>query len=145
MNEKNDYSDSENSEKKENIIDDDLLKMSISEEPNKIINSNISLIKNDENIELKDNNNNNINNDEILEPKDNNNNNNNIKNDRNSNEIENLLINIKDIEKIVCPECGEISSLEINHNNYIIKSFCQNKHSIEDSLINFIKKSNEKL
>ena len=45
MKEKNDYSDSDSdsesdSEKKEKI-DDDLLKISINEEPNKLINSNI--------------------------------------------------------------------------------------------------------
>ena len=143
MKEKNDYSDSDSdsesdSEKKEEI-DDDLLKISINEEPNKLINSNISLIKNNENIDLKDSNNN-IKNDEDINLIDSNNN---IKND---NEIENIeVIKINDIEKIVCPECGEMPSLEINHKNYMIKSFCPNKHFIEDSLINFIKKSNEKL
>ena len=138
MKEKNDYLDSENenNSEKEVVIDDDRLKISISEEPNKLINTNLSLIKNDESIDLNDSNNN-IKNDEI---KDSN------KNVKNNNEIENIeLLKINDIEKIVCPECGEISSLEINHNNYMIKSFCQNKHIIEDSLTNFIKRSNEKL
>ena len=141
MKEKNNYSDSEedNDSKKKDIIDDDLLKISISEEPNKLINSNISLIKNNENIDLIESNYK-IKNNENIEIKES------INNIKNDNEIENIeLIKINEIEKIVCPECGEMPSLEINHENYMIKSFCPNKHSIEDSLFNFIKRSNEKL
>ena len=140
MKEKNDYSDSEsenNLEKKEEQNDDDLLKISISEEPNKLIDSNLSLIKNNESIDLKDSIIN-IKNEQIISLNDSNIN---IKNDIKN--IENLKIN--DIEKIVCPECGEIPSLEINHNNYMIKSFCPNRHSVEDSLLNFIKRSNAKI
>ena len=66
--------------------------------------------------------------------------------DDKDNEEENLkYIKIKNIDKIVCPDCGEISNLEINNNNYIIKSFCPNKHLIEDKLINFINRSEQKL
>ena len=62
------------------------------------------------------------------------------------NEEENLkYININNIDKIVCPECGELSILEINHRNYILKSTCPNNHIIEDTLINFINRSEEKL
>ena len=66
--------------------------------------------------------------------------------DKKDNEEENLkYIKIRNIDKIVCPECGEISDLEINNNNYIIKSFCPNKHLIEDTIINFINRSEQKL
>ena len=66
--------------------------------------------------------------------------------DEKDNEEENLkYIKIKNIDKIVCPDCGEISNLEINNNNYIIKSFCPNKHLIEDTIINFINRSEQKL
>lgn len=32
----------------------------------------------------------------------------------------------KKIEKIVCPTCGEMPILELDYNNYIIKSYCPN-------------------
>ena len=52
---------------------------------------------------------------------------------------------IKKIEKIVCPQCGEMPSLKIDTKNYIITSYCPNKHSIKDKLVNYIKNSNIKL
>ena len=52
---------------------------------------------------------------------------------------------IKKIEKIVCPQCGEMPSLKIDTKNYIITSYCPNKHSIKDKLVNYIKNSNNKL
>ena len=65
-------------------------------------------------------------------------------NDENKNDNEDNLEQIK-IEKIICPECEEIPKLEIDHELYKIKSVCPKGHLIEDSLINFIKRSNEKL
>lgn len=32
----------------------------------------------------------------------------------------------KKIEKIVCTKCGEMPILELDYNNYIIKSYCPN-------------------
>ena len=70
----------------------------------------------------------------------------NISNDNIDSDNENLnnLEQIK-IEKITCPECEEIPNIEIDHELYKIKSICPNGHLIEDSLTNFIKRSNEKL
>ncbi len=51
----------------------------------------------------------------------------------------------KKIEKIVCPTCGEMPILELDSNNYIIKSYCRNKHNIEEKFISYIKNSNKKL
>ena len=69
---------------------------------------------------------------------------NNDNNDENEKEIVNNLEKIK-IEKIICPECEEIPKLEIDHEHYKIKSVCPNEHLIEDSITNYIKRSNEKL
>ena len=52
---------------------------------------------------------------------------------------------IQKIEKIVCPQCGKIPILEIDNKNYTIQSFCPNKHSIKEKLVNYIKNSNNKL
>ena len=49
------------------------------------------------------------------------------------------------IEKIVCPKCGEMPILELDCNNYIIKSYCPKRHNIEEKFISYIKQSNEKL
>ena len=51
----------------------------------------------------------------------------------------------KKIEKIVCPTCGEMPILELDYNNYIIKSYCPKRHNIEEKFISYIKNSNKKL
>ena len=66
----------------------------------------------------------------------------------NINENENENIDNKEpikIVKIICLECDEIPTLEIDHDCYKIKSVCPNGHIIQESLISFIQKSNEKL
>ena len=107
----------------------DFLDISIRDKPSKLSQSNdIFLINEEDNKNL-------IHQESII-----------LEKDRNSNEIKDLnFINFKESENIVCPECGEIPNLEINHNNFMIKSSCLNENLIEDSLINFIRRSNAKL
>lgn len=55
---------------------------------------------------------------------------------------------IEKIEKIVCPECGIIPNLEIESQNYTVKSNCpecQNKEIKNCELVDYIKQSNEKI
>ena len=54
----------------------------------------------------------------------------------------------KIIEKIVCPDCGLIPNLEIESQNYTVKSNCpkcQNNEIKKCKLVNYIKKSNERI
>ena len=51
---------------------------------------------------------------------------------------------IKKIEKIVCPECGEIPILDIDNKNYTIQSFCPKNHQINKKLVDYIENSNKK-
>jgi hypothetical protein len=46
---------------------------------------------------------------------------------------------------MVCPECGEIPNLIINHENFKIQCNCLNGHSKEYNLNDFIRKSREKV
>ena len=52
---------------------------------------------------------------------------------------------LEDIEKIVCPECGQIPILELDGKNYIIKSYCPNSHQIQEKFIDYIKNSQKQL
>ena len=56
-----------------------------------------------------------------------------------------IILKIKDLKKLVCPECGELPNLKIEHEKFMIQCNCLNNHSNEYSLIDFIKKSKEKL
>ena len=50
----------------------------------------------------------------------------------------------KNFQKIVCSECGEIPYIEIDHNNYKIKSSCPNGHNKVETFINFIRNQMKK-
>ena len=56
-----------------------------------------------------------------------------------------IILKIKDLKKLVCPECGELPNLKIDHEKFMIQCNCLNNHSNEYDLIDFIKKSKEKL
>ena len=62
-----------------------------------------------------------------------------------SSDDEEEVKNVKEIEKIVCPECGLIPILEIDGKNYIIKSYCPKKHQNQEKLIDFIEQSKKQL
>ena len=171
MKENDNYSDEDSSDNEVKNKEDNL-GLSINEKPDKLlINDNIPLKKDSKNIiktdnikekkdnnikekkennnlDIKDSNNLEIKNNNILEIKDNNNleiNNRNVIENEIEKEDENLdYIKFNENQNLVCPDCGEIPNLQINHTNFIIKSICLNKHIIEDSLVNFIKRSNEK-
>ena len=165
MKENDNYSDEDSSDNEVKNKEDNL-GLSINEKPDKlIINDNIPLKKDSKNIiktdnikekkdnnikekkennnlDIKDSNNLEIKNNNILEIKDNNNleiNNRNVIENEIEKEDENLdYIKFNENQNLVCPDCGEIPNLQINHTNFIIKSICLNKHIIEDSLVNFI-------
>ena len=63
------------------------------------------------------------------------------------NKIFEEIENNEKIEKIVCPDCGLIPNLEIESQNYTVKSNCPNcSNEIKNyRLVNYIKKSNERI
>ena len=124
MDEKDSDDESNNSEKKEEKQD---LQISINGKMSPIYSDELNIDNDDNNKEF-----------DILNQKENID-----ENEIGDEKLENIKIN--NIEKIICPECYEIPKIKIDHQNYIIKSFCPNNHIIEDSLINFIKRSNEQL
>lgn len=52
---------------------------------------------------------------------------------------------IDKIEKIVCPKCGKIPSLEIDPKSYTVKSQCPDNHILKQKLVDFIYQSNLKI
>ena len=64
----------------------------------------------------------------------------------NSNDKKNrIIIKIKDIKKLVCPECGEIPFMNIDPERFLIQCDCLNNHSKEYKLSDFIEESRKKL
>ena len=64
----------------------------------------------------------------------------------NSNDEKNrIILKIKDIKKLVCPECGEIPLMNIDHQGFMIQCDCLNNHSKEYKLSDFIEESRKKL
>ena len=124
MDEKDSDDESNNSEKKEEKQD---LQISINGKMSPIYSDELNIDNDDNNKEF-----------DILNQKENID-----ENEIGDEKLENIKMN--NIEKIICPQCYEIPKIKIDHQNYIIKSFCPNNHIIEDSLINFIKRSNEQL
>ena len=121
MDEKDSDDESNNSEKKEEKQD---LQISINGKMSPIYSDELNIDNDDNNKEF-----------DILNQKENID-----ENEIGDEKLENIKMN--NIEKIICPQCYEIPKIKIDHQNYIIKSFCPNNHIIEDSLINFIKRSN---
>ena len=61
------------------------------------------------------------------------------------NESNDDIDNEQKLQKLICPECTDIPIVKIFNDNFTIQSSCLNKHSNEYTLIDYIKKVEEKL